>query len=916
MKVLHTGNKQVEAHYSIPQRYSRRVSKAKKEQIVGVKTSESNVLLKEQILAIQKIKSSLGIENLAAASLNSSSDGERIKAATELAESPSWDNFQRLRIALNGEKNAWTGGDHTCQDFTWAMVRIVEQLDPSQITNIYRFQRDTFVRFSESFLMDLASGARKSVGMFNAPFNQISNQTRINAAVVLLLIVGKVGERLDDEALIIKKLLASPIKDIRRMTAELTTGTYTHKWRKQIGDTGLIAALKKEEDDEIRAKVALAITYANPKAILEEHFVAGSREKFCPLTRVRNDKSQEVREAIFDGVYWVVLAQVKKGYFYLTFGEVPELSPKNRLDCFSCATGIIAETSNQLQRGWGTNPLFPKSYQIISTLLEAGDAPLYSSSHFVEYQKLKEGLTQINLVNFADHLASAHDDVTGGIKIVDHALSTRAKTYEKPLQHFFELRKDISQLYIKYGTLISPRETLDKIREEIDNAIEHYLSNTHIQKIRWGSNAEFNFVVSNLLELLESSQKDSYKIAVLDLFAKLSQDGVHLEGSGNVSLEDALDDSNKPRLKQVLRSVLHLQPVSKELLLNPPVTIPQGKALTVYRTLPNTKSFKDYYGMSDLKTRAIEMAAECFENSKHTHGLLLSGAPGTGKSSFGEILANEIGVPLELLISSKADEGKNGEVVLFENDNPYTLEQYFERIRGIGRCVLLVDEVDEITSPQDPDFTSQTLSFFQRIREARLPIVVIATTNRPILDSTYGIPIHEDGSSEELDSMLQEYVHPSLFGFLKPCYLFHKKSAAEHFAKGYLEDLSKTGATKGGIDLEKASRLARTLTPLKIINALSKIPERPLSSECVVGELRKLRLESGLPKQKESTIRSTIQILLKNGTHCTEGSIDCTELAPAAEDAPAELIFEILSNAPSPLSQGVLLRLFSDAVKD
>lgn len=581
-------------------------------------STKEHVNLKEQILAIQRTKTLLGIENLAAASLNSSDDGERVKAAIELAESPSWDNFQKLRIALNGERDAWTSGDHTCQAFTWAMAQIVNQLEPSQITNIVKFQSETFARFSESLLMSIATGVIGRFGSFNFPINQISNQTRINAAATLSLIVEKVGERLDDEALIIKKLLKSPIRKIREMAIEVALATYQHKWRKNIEDTGLIAALKKEENDQIRAKIVRTVALANPKALLEEHAIEGSREKFCPLTRVRNDISQDVREAIFDGVCQVILAQVKKGNFYFAFIEVPELSPKNILDCFNCAAGIITETSKQPQHGWGTNPLFPKSCQIISTLLEAGDAPFRSSSLFEEYQKLKEKLTQINFTNFTDHMAAAGYDAKGGIKIVDHVLSTRAKAYEKPLQHFFELRKDVIKLHEKHP-YHSCREVLSEVTNAIDDAIERNLGNVHIQKIRWGVQTEFNSTVKDLLDLLERSQKDSCKVVVLDLLAKLNQNGVCLEEGENVPLEEVLSDENKTKLKNVLRRTASSQldilaketnktvavPVIHNLISSPQGDTLHGKALILYRSLRDTESFKDYYGMLNLKNQAL-----------------------------------------------------------------------------------------------------------------------------------------------------------------------------------------------------------------------------------------------------------------------------------------------------------------------
>lgn len=893
--------------------------------------------LKEQILAIQRSKVQLGIENLAAASLDSWMDGSRMQAAKELAESPSWDNFQRLRIALSRESEAATGGDHTCLVFTSAMAKILQQLDPSQITDIYHFEKTTFRRFSESLLMDIASGNRIRFGHFPV-IEWVSSQSRIIAAETLYFIVLKVGERLDDEAIIIKKLLSSSIGDIRGIAAESALDTYRHKWRKKIEDTGLIAALRKEEDDEIRVKVAKAIAYANPKAILEEYSVSGSKGKFCPASRITGDKSPQVREHLLSGLYDLALAQYKRGGYYTNFNEIPALSLQNRTDCFDYALRVL-ERFNATDVDWTSIPLFQYACVIASiSLSDDSKALAKSSGRSQEYERVVTRLVKLDLVNLIRNLSKLGCSIGGGIffggdadnvklfTIVDEILLSKVSTEDKPLLHYCNAKNNIPQAvdrndcYFLVGTA-----------ERFDIAVERYLVNTSPEKIRWGTHQEFNLTVKDLLDLLERSQKDSCKVVILDLLAKLNQEGVRLEETEDVSLlEEALSDENKVKLKNVLRRTVSLQlgALAKDqnkianvssiydLISNPQGDMPPGKALILYRSLRDIESFKDYYGMHDFKNQVLRYSSQRLAGSGPVLGYLLSGDIGTGKSFLGKVLANELALPCLELVGSKVEKSQSGQMWYEYQGSKYTLAEYFDIVKQNSPCVLLIDELEEIANPEEYAHASILHTTLNQLLADNTPVVVIGTTNHPKTARIKGLKIDEEGRSGEIDQVLSRSIHPDLFSLLQPCYLFHQRSVGYHFTRDYLGYLLTDGKIQGEVNVELFSKLAQGLAPADIAASISSIKELPIPCERLTHEIKELKREVDENLEaRENLIETKIEDLVAGETHSLEGNIDYTELAIIAEDLSNREILEVLNSAPATLTQSNLLKLFIAATE-
>lgn len=63
-----------------------------------------------------------------------------------------------------------------------------------------------------------------------------------SAAKTIQVIVEKAGDLLPEEAEIIRMLLNAPVAEVRAIAAKMACSTYTHHWRREIRNTGLIEA--------------------------------------------------------------------------------------------------------------------------------------------------------------------------------------------------------------------------------------------------------------------------------------------------------------------------------------------------------------------------------------------------------------------------------------------------------------------------------------------------------------------------------------------------------------------------------------------------------------------------------------------------------------------------------------------------
>src|SRR3989338_345964 len=160
--------------------------------------------LKEKILLAQRVKHSLEIENLAASDLESVFPDTRRDAARKIGNKSTvwWSDCKALNSALSGEYIAIFGRGRVVDAITWSMAEVLNKLRPDEIET---------GKYLDSHLMDVAQ-CKYTAGW---GFNEIYSSSKENAARALRIIVEKIGERLEDENEIIKKLLNASSPSIR-----------------------------------------------------------------------------------------------------------------------------------------------------------------------------------------------------------------------------------------------------------------------------------------------------------------------------------------------------------------------------------------------------------------------------------------------------------------------------------------------------------------------------------------------------------------------------------------------------------------------------------------------------------------------------------------------------------------------------
>ncbi len=886
--------------------------------ISNLPSTGEDVSLREKISCIQKMQQEIGIQSYAASELDKFLPSERRRIALWMGKpTHRWEDFPKLEARLGDEKGALTSSGDVTVALTWAMASIVENLTPGQLS----------YKYSNSNLMYTAI-EEPPYGWTS--YCQGSENARINAAVALRYIVEKIGNSLPDEAEIIKGLLNAPTQKVRLEGAIAAQNTYKHSWRRNIFNTGLIGALRKEQDSEIREKIASAIADANPKAILETWHVEGYGS-FLPAEFIELDNNISIKTSLIHGLGNLLVAQVKNGKYYEDFSESPSLSAQNRIDILKYVIGRLEYLLNESYLTENEKKLLANTTWVIAKSVNDEAINAFNRSCTTSEDRVIEEL----VLRLAKTDPKSFIKITTPTKfsgsewehfniwnnssdILFRILFDRRRADTNPLKTHFLLKDDVREMR-RSSSDSFVNSNLEEALLVIDNSIENNVLSLGAKNLKWGNHSDFNFAAGNLIDLLVTTQTSSFRVAILKTFDELNQHGLQLQNMGQVSLGTALNEPNNSKLRQSLRRVVYSAPITQELLVKPSAETAQGGALILNRAI--TRSFKDYFGMQELKERALTIASGVIKSGRFFRGLLLSGIAGTGKSLFGEVLANELALPLSVL---KSDEMRDGRIIISGDNRTYTIEDYFEKTRKMGACVLLIDEIQDIAPPGSSDLSIRFLKGLQSLQSSNVPIILIGTTNYPSTDIVREIPVNPDGTSKDIDKHLVKNVHPDCLTFMEPFYSFHSKSAGSSFAEGYINYLLETGKlTTGSIGnpIETAykvgliSKLARGLSPADIISTVSNSTlsfAKVIPLDLILSEIRKLKENSQEIIRLEKLISSKIKSLVADEEKQVIGELDYKQLALLAEDIPITEIAQILNDAPNNINQNILVALFSE----
>jgi cell division protease FtsH len=178
---------------------------------------------------------------------------------------------------------------------------------------------------------------------------------------------------------------------------------------------------------------------------------------------------------------------------------------------------------------------------------------------------------------------------------------------------------------------------------------------------------------------------------------------------------------------------------------NQPLSFGRSRAKIYDRSKENPVTFADVAGVDEAKGELIEVVHFLKEPDKYRaigarvpKGVLLVGAPGTGKTLLAKAVAGESGVPFFSMSGSEF-------VEMFVGVGASRVRDLFEQAKGRAPCIIFIDELDAIgkaragavgfAANEEREQTLNQLLVEMDGFDSGSGLVIMAATNRPeILD--------------------------------------------------------------------------------------------------------------------------------------------------------------------------------------
>ncbi len=161
------------------------------------------------------------------------------------------------------------------------------------------------------------------------------------------------------------------------------------------------------------------------------------------------------------------------------------------------------------------------------------------------------------------------------------------------------------------------------------------------------------------------------------------------------------------------------------------LSIKTGKVPVMLETLSGYGRAKDW--ALDLKSDLLEYLTDDLAWAEMSTKLLLSGPPGTGKTTYAKALCNSLQVPLVVTSVSTWLEGGH------LNDVIHKMSKTFEEARALSPSILFIDEIDGIgkRQPAERDYSdywntvvNKSLELLDGAVKAE-GVIIVGATNRP-----------------------------------------------------------------------------------------------------------------------------------------------------------------------------------------